>query len=195
MRFTAHINGVSHVEPAIQSAFYHRYSTIYSAAVLATYLIHRLGRGLPTLSCSSILVMQTSQDRDGLDLPHGGDHASGLLTFGDLHRSPLAETLVGPRISEVADVLAEDAPQVSLAEDEDVIEALASDGSEEALADGAYQWRRVVRDFRRHTILKRSRCQRSRVSGWTRWRALRHARFPGAGRACAPPPAQSAAAS
>ena len=28
--------------------------------------------------------------------------------------------------------------------------------------------RRVVRDFRRQTILKRSRCHRSRVSGWTR---------------------------
>ena len=59
--------------------------------------------------------MQISQNRDGLDLPRGGDHACGLLTSGDLHRSPLAETLGGPRISEVADVLAEDAPQVSLA--------------------------------------------------------------------------------
>src|SRR3982751_4136917 len=49
-------------------------------------------------------------------------------------RERLIEALVRPRPVEVGDVLAEHAAQMALAEDEDMIEALAPHAAEEALA-------------------------------------------------------------
>jgi hypothetical protein len=48
----------------------------------------------------------------------------------------LAQALVGPAPVEVGDVLGQDPLQVPLAEDQDMIDALAADAPEEALADG-----------------------------------------------------------
>jgi hypothetical protein len=48
----------------------------------------------------------------------------------------LADTLVRPAGVEIGYVLRQHAPEVPLAEDEQVIDALASDAAEEALADG-----------------------------------------------------------
>jgi hypothetical protein len=55
------------------------------------------------------------------------------------------------RFDEVTDVLYQDALQVLLAENEDVVEALSPDGAEEALADGVRVRRRLrsIRPMRR----------------------------------------------
>jgi len=48
----------------------------------------------------------------------------------------LPDALVRPRPVEVADVLGQHTPEVSLAEDQPVIDALPPDAAQEALADG-----------------------------------------------------------
>ena len=52
------------------------------------------------------------------------------------HRDALADTLVRPRPVEVADVLHEDATEVPLAEEQDVVQILPPDATQEALTDG-----------------------------------------------------------
>ena len=78
-----------------------------------------------------IRVVQAAQD---------GHRAYRPLAALGLRRQRLGqrlpETLVRPHAVEVGDVLAERAAQVALAEDEQVVKALAADAAEEALADG-----------------------------------------------------------
>src|SRR5262249_12296425 len=83
----------------------------------------------------SVLVVKPAQHGDG-------DHS--LLSISarrcqgarDGHRGALADSLVGPAAVEVAGVLRQDASQVPLPEDQDVVHALAPDAAEEAFADG-----------------------------------------------------------
>ncbi len=60
-------------------------------------------------------------------------------------RDLLRYALMRPVVVEVAHVLAEDAPQVGLAQDEDVAQALAPHAAEEALAGGVLARRPVRR--------------------------------------------------
>jgi len=60
-------------------------------------------------------------------------------------RDPLLQALMWPRGVEVGGILAQDAPQVGLAEDQGVIQALAPDAAEEPLADGVLPGRAVGR--------------------------------------------------
>ena len=84
--------------------------------------------------------MQAAKDRDGLDVCRGGeDHVAERLASRDLSRSALSQPLMRTRFDEVTDVLYQDALQVLLAENEDVVEALSPDGAEEALADGVHE--------------------------------------------------------
>src|SRR5687768_7405045 len=83
---------------------------------------------------AAVLVVQPAQD---------GDCDHGLLYMRTRRRNcrrsqrcALADALVRPRAVKVADVLRQHAPEVSLAEDEDVIEALPPDAAQEPLADG-----------------------------------------------------------
>ena len=91
-----------------------------------------------------IPVMQPPKDRDGLDLPHSADNLLGKrLAVLHLRRGQLPQPLMGPRFHEVMDVVCQYLPQVLLAENEDVVEALSPDGAEESLADGVRVRRRL----------------------------------------------------
>ena len=84
--------------------------------------------------------MQTSQNWDGLDLSRGvEDLVAEFLTSAHLRRSVLLQLLMRAQFHEVANVLAEYTSQVILAEEEDVVEAFALDGSEAAFADGVHE--------------------------------------------------------
>ena len=80
-----------------------------------------------------VLVVEATQDGDRDDRAIGIPRPAGRVRRG---RHALAEPLMGPGVVEVPDVLAQDAAQVPLAEDQDVVEAFPPDAPEEALADG-----------------------------------------------------------
>ena len=102
----------------------------------------RVRTRLCDLRCPPILVMQPPEDRDALDLPHSADNLLGKrLAVLHLRRGQLPQPLMGPRFHEVADVVCQDAPQVLLAENEDVVEALSPYGPKEAFTDGVHERR------------------------------------------------------
>src|SRR5262249_29471153 len=91
--------------------------------------------GYPRRLCrQSVLVVQPAEHRNS-------DHAVRCAVPpgpGDRvgrDRRALCETLVRPGTVEVADVLGQDPPEVPLAEDQEVVDALPADAAEEALAD------------------------------------------------------------
>ena len=84
--------------------------------------------------------MQASEDRDRDDFPGRACAfvATRLLAPRNLRRGQLPQALMRARFHGLADVLSQHSPQVVLAEDEDVVEALAPHGAKEALANGVH---------------------------------------------------------
>ena len=82
--------------------------------------------------CSSVVVMQTTQDRDGHDGHRRGGHPRRFSLSGD----GLRYSLVRSRCIEVGAVRAQDMEQLTLMENEEVIEAFAPDATQKPLADG-----------------------------------------------------------
>src|SRR5688572_7652756 len=94
-----------------------------------------------------VVVLQAAQ--------HGvrDDRASSQGSGRGPCRDELADSLVRPALIEVANVLHENLEQVTLAEDEHVIEALAAYAAQKALAEGVGLRRayRCFQDPRSHT--------------------------------------------
>jgi len=83
------------------------------------------------LRSACVSVVEATQDRDGADIAARGDprgHGRALLG------SPLPQALMGPNRVAVRHVFVEDASQLALTQDDDVVEARAPDAAEEALA-------------------------------------------------------------
>ena len=88
-------------------------------------------RELRAVSCGlSIVVMEATEHWEGHDVP------LGTALCGD--RSPLVNPLVRARGVVVADVLGDDALEVPAVQHENVVEALATQRPEKALADGVH---------------------------------------------------------
>jgi hypothetical protein len=81
----------------------------------------------------AIRVVETTKNRERDDFG-GAAHRiiPTLPRFGDT----LGDTLVWSRMIEVPDVFVQDAPQVGLAHEQDVVQTLAAQAADQALADG-----------------------------------------------------------
>ena len=88
----------------------------------------------------SVFVVQSTQDRDLRDRSALGSSASGRR----LVRDPLSNPLVRSSAVEVRAVPTKNGPKVLLAEDDHVIEALATDATQESLAESS-AWKRRCR--------------------------------------------------
>ena len=77
---------------------------------------------------SCVAVVQPADHREGDDLP-----PIGRLALADLRRV-LIECEVGPGAVIVLEVLPQDAPEVPLSENDDVVEAVPPNGTDNALA-------------------------------------------------------------
>ena len=83
------------------------------------------------LRSSCVSVVEATQDRDGADIAaRGALQGHGRALLG----SPLPQALTGPNLVEARHVFVEDTSQLALTQDDDVVEALAPDAAEEALA-------------------------------------------------------------
>jgi len=69
-----------------------------------------------------------------------GDKREAQRRGGERGRPPLVDALVRPRCVEVGPVLREDTPEMSLAQHEDVIEALPAQRAETALRECVRLW-------------------------------------------------------
>jgi hypothetical protein len=83
-------------------------------------------------SRSAIGVMEPSEDR------RRDDATVGVFGLTGASRDLLPEPLLGALAVEVVHVFRKDALQVTVAEDEGVVEALAADAAEEPLANGVH---------------------------------------------------------
>src|SRR5450432_1093570 len=70
-----------------------------------------------------------------------GDHLTSQRCSMSPAGRTLVQALVGPGMIEVANVFGEHREQIALAQDDDVIETLASHAAEEALTRGIHVWR------------------------------------------------------
>src|SRR4051812_1649972 len=100
--------------------------------VLALVAIRALGRGIGRSGRPAVVVMQPAQHGDGDDERSW----TGRRPRPQGARDGLPDALVWPRGVEVRGVLPQHASQLPLAQDQDMIEALAPDAPEEALAGG-----------------------------------------------------------
>ncbi len=81
----------------------------------------------------AIRVVETSKNGACGDFGNGAHRAiPALLRFGDT----LIDALMRSRMIEVLDVFVQDAPQVGLAHEQDVVQALAAQAADQPLADG-----------------------------------------------------------
>ena len=87
-------------------------------------------------------MVEAAQDGDG---KHATAYRRASCAIPGAHGDPLRQALMWPLVLEVPDALAEDAPQVPLSQDQDMIHALPPHAAEEALARGGLPGRAVGR--------------------------------------------------
>ena len=106
---------------------------------------------------TTIVVVKTAQDWEGDNTPRARMFP---IHRRRSRRDRLADPLVWPGVVEVPDIRAEDAPQVRLAQDEDMVQALAPHAAEEALAGRVLPGRAIGRAH-----LRDARCRGHKREG------------------------------
>ncbi len=111
----------------------------YSCDACAGYVLHPLTFWLPSLRSGSpfILVMEATKNWEDNDVL-----AVATPRIGKLFTcwNSLVGTLMRPRAVEIRHILAQDTPQLSLADDHDVVETFTPDAAKQSLTDGIRSW-------------------------------------------------------
>ncbi len=100
--------------------------------------------------------METTKNRERSDFGGGAHRKTSVLPwFGDT----LVDALVWSRMVEVLDVFVQDAPQVGLAHEQDVVQTLAAQATDQALTDDIRTRRANWRSERGDPAARRDRVE------------------------------------